>query len=1104
MGSIPAFTSPIDQLVVVGASAGGIDALSVLVKSLPRDLPAPVVIAQHLDPTRPSQLEAILARQSPLPVKTVNDRESLIPGTVYVVPSNRHVSISDHEVVVQAEADGDHRPSPSIDLLLETAAAVFGERLIGVILTGSGSDGAAGAHVVKEAGGTMVIQDPTTAAFPSMPRALSPPLVDAAVPVERMGQLISDMLAGIPGAEATPADGDISSLLDRLRNHRGIDFTAYKTPTIERRLRRRMAAVGVNSLPDYLDYLDQDSNEEQRLVAHFLIKVTRFFRDPPLFTRLREDIMPELAAAATVNGRELRLWSAGCATGEEAYSLALLVAELQSKQSEPFSARIFATDLDDTALSFGRKGLYPASALVDVPEDLVDRFFTKQDGAYEVGKTIRNLIVFGNHDLAQRPPFPHTDLVLCRNVLIYFTHELQHRALDIFAYSLRDGGYLVLGKSESPRAAGLAFAAVDARLRVYRREGPRNLLPPARLPVDIAVKTGQDTVAPRPSGILDPAAREAANKALFAHAADSRAEELLRQLPVGVAVIDRNYDVEMINGVARELLGIHGLAIGQDLVHLAHQAIAKDLRTVIDRIVKENQGHSTGRVDHHDSPTGETRHLLLECRPDRIGANDVVETVVVVIQDVTPVASADKSAQAATSRADSLAEVNRELLAANRELTNSLDTLRAQGDDLRLATAAAQVWAEEIETLNEELQSSNEELETLHEEAQATVEELNVANEELEARAAELNTLAHLHDARRAQLAAVLSAMDDAVIVVDRDGQVVLTNEAYDALLHLLGGALVPANERGIPLAKDETALVRAARGEVFKLDFTAKTADGSRRWFDATGHPLGPEEGGAGVVVIRDITDRSVRRMQEEFLQWAGHELRTPLTALQTYLQLALRQVGADGDERLRAHLSAAVEQTRRQGALIAELLDASRLKTGRLMLHTEPVDLAPLVEHVVEVAQVLAKGQTITVETQDSPIIIIGDTARLEQVLLNLLLNAISYAPDTERIEVTLRRIDNQAEISVRDFGPGINPQQIDRIFEQFSQAEPQSRPGTSGLGLGLYIAREIIREHNGSIAVNSAFGEGATFVIALPLLAEPPDPGTPGPEPASLDET
>jgi signal transduction histidine kinase len=318
--------------------------------------------------------------------------------------------------------------------------------------------------------------------------------------------------------------------------------------------------------------------------------------------------------------------------------------------------------------------------------------------------------------------------------------------------------------------------------------------------------------------------------------------------------------------------------------------------------------------------------------------------------------------------------------------------------------------------------------------------------------------------------------------VVDVQGRVVRANAAYDELVSTLAAPFIPADAQGVPLPATQTPEHRVARGEAFRLEFTVGAADGSRRWFEATGRPLTGEK--AGVLVIRDITDRTMRHLQEEFLTWAGHELRTPLTAVQGYLQLAERRLEPGADERLRRYLELALGESRRQGILVAELLDVTRLQSGRLDLEMAPLDLTSLAAHTVELAQVLAEGQTLVLESGAGPLMVAGDAGRLQQVVLNLLMNAITHAAGTERIDVSVRRDGDTAELVVRDTGPGIPAEALETIFARFAQVDPKQRPGRAGLGLGLYIAREIITAHGGTITAHSALGAGATFSARLPL--------------------
>ncbi len=569
-----------DHLVVIGSSAGGITALSTLVATLPRDFPAPIVIAQHLDPARPSHLAEILGRRATLPVRRLSGQEALEPGVIFVVPSNQNVEITDHAVRLSTESDG--RSKPSIDLLLSSAATVYGEHLIAVILTGSGSDGTAGARSVKAAGGTVVIQDPKMAEFPSMPRALAPTSVDVVANLDTMGAVLHTLASGMkPSAPPTDEDA-LLAVLAEVKMRRKLDFTHYKLPTILRRLHRRMAATGMTSLSAYHSYLVTHPTECLCLVNSFLIKVTEFFRDPALFDQLQHQVLPDLIARAREQDHELRFWSAGCATGEEAFSLAILVAEILGNELEQFTIRIFATDLDRDAVTFARRGLYPAAALAPLGADLTARYFTGVDGDYEVTRRLRGLVVFGEHDLGERPPFPRIDLALCRNVLIYFTEELQTRALQLFAFAVRDGGYLVLGTAETPRPLDDYFEPDGPSLKIYRRHGARTVLPPTwSKAAPTAAPSHPPAWSPSPANQHPTGAPE--HRSERTRAGWIGPEDLLDVIPMGVVVVDRRYDILAINRAARRFLGIYHEAIGEDLIHLAQGIPALLLRDAIRR-----------------------------------------------------------------------------------------------------------------------------------------------------------------------------------------------------------------------------------------------------------------------------------------------------------------------------------------------------------------------------------------------------------------------------------------------------------------------------------------------------------------------------------------
>ncbi len=1117
------------RLVVIGASAGGVDALSTVIGSLPAGFPAPIVVAQHLDPRHRSHLHEILGRHAKLRVETIADHERLAAGVVYVIPPGRHLEIGEREV--RLIVDGHHRPLPSIDLLLTTAAEAYGEHLTAVILTGSGSDGAEGARRVTAAGGTVLVQNPATAEFPSMPRSLSPTTVDAVAELDEIGPLLIDLTKEPRIAQR---NGDGSKLLDeflgQLRGRSGIDFASYKRPTIMRRLQRRMMATGSPDLHRYVEHLRDQPDEVQRLTSSFLLKVTEFFRDPDLFERLRREWLPELIRDAQRRGEELRIWSAGCATGEEAYSLAMLVAEALRTTKNPPQARVFATDLDDVAIGFARRGIYPRAAFANVPAELRDRYVNELDGEGEVAKLVRSLVIFGQHDLGQRAPFPRIDLILCRNVLIYFQADLQRRALQLFSFSLRDGGLLVLGKAETTAAVRGAFRLVDRRLKVYERSGPRDPLPAVHL--SQPALASQPLVPSRPvAPALDLAVMRARREAERKRAAADHADRLLLALRTGVVVVDEHYDIGRINAAARQMLSIHGTAIGDDFVHLAIGLPSTALRGLLDSALRGQPAEAVMTVTTSATESGEGARLEVSCTP--LAGEGEAGLVIVELRDVSSseaahvaleqrlsareaeietaraaqaeeaasrhaeleqaLAGRDRALEEQATRLERFSDTHRQLLSANRELTDANLLLRSTNDELLISNEEVQASSEEVETLNEELQATNEELETLNEELQATVEELNSTNAELESRSAEIEeaneALAAERESserQRQRLATTMASMADAVMMVGSRGESLVTNAAYE---ELFAGAeesvLEPEGSERVP--SREALQRRAAAGETFLAQFAIRAPDGSRRWFEAKGRPLrsdGGERG--GVVVIRDITDRSLRDLQDQFVAMVAHELRTPLSAMMGYVELVSRGLAGidESDDRLRRFADRAVGQAHRMAELVGDLLDANRLQRGDLAYLHEPIDLAALVEEMVEVSRPLAEGTEIRVHGITTPVEVMGDPGRLQQVVLNLLNNARQHGGAGKPIEVTLRRRGSKVMLSVRDHGPGIRRSDQEQLFTRFFRAEGSAKPRSGGLGLGLYISRQIVEAHSGTIAVRSQPGRGATFTVTLPV--------------------
>jgi two-component system, chemotaxis family, CheB/CheR fusion protein len=775
-----------NDLVVVGSSAGGVGALSTLVSTLNPDFPAPIVLAQHLDPQRESHLGAILDRRSTLPIVVVNEHTPTLleNGKIYVVPANKHVRIADGHV--HLESDNAARPTPSVDKLLTSAAAAYGEHLIAVILTGSGSDGAAGAVEVKHSGGQVIIQNPETAPYPSMPLSLPPTVVDHVVEIERIGPLLYELLKHVSLPVEEKAQDPLREILLQVSAHTNIDFRNYKSSSILRRVSRRMTVSRVSNLRDYLDYIRVHPEEIEELVKAFLIKVTGFFRDPEAFDFLRQQVVPELIDRASRNGRILRVWSAGCATGEEAYSIALLIADQLGPDFPEWSVKIFATDLAADAINFARRGLYPENVLMDLPDAYRQQFFERIDHGYRISKTLRDSVIFGQQDISRGVPFPRIDLVVCRNLLIYLKPELQQTVLDIFAYSLHQThGYLFLGTAETTRPTKASFELVNKKWKIYRCLGG-----PLGFPTHPSVN------APQPDG-----RRESRGRLTGANPANPEAvvadpdiaqlrrvnETILRSLTSGVVIIDRSYRIVTINAAARRMLGIREIAYDHDFLHTARGMPYQDVRNAIDLAFREHSTNTLKDIEFGQTSVVNGRYmdLTIMTMPVDPGAP---ELAMITIVDNTEAVQMKKRLEAVqreqTELVDQLGSANKRFADMNKELQDANEELQAANEELMLTQEELQATNEEFEATNEELQATNEELETNNEELQATNEELQTTNDELSARTIELHHLMRENSEEQYQLSELLERFPYYVIVVNaHDFTVLAVNPGYALLL---------------------------------------------------------------------------------------------------------------------------------------------------------------------------------------------------------------------------------------------------------------------------------------------------------------------------------
>ena len=697
-------------LVGIGASAGGLEALSKLIGALPTDLGLAYAVIQHLSPTHRSMMAQLLGRETAMAVKEVVSGMLPEPNVIYVTPPSSNMVLRDGRFILQDEPKH-ASPKPSVNAFFASLAAEKGEDAIGVVLSGTGSDGAVGLREIKAVGGFTFAQEPQGAKYAGMPQAaIDTGCVDWILPAEDIAREIAQIarshgtitVAVKPPAAATT----LKKLLMRVKQQTRIDFGGYKEGTLWRRIERRMAARHVSDLDDYLALVEADPGELDHLCKDILISVTSFFRDPEAFDALRTTLQAMLATKQL--GDEIRVWVAGCATGEEAYSIAIHIADLLGPNLSQFRVQIFATDLDLGALAVARRGGYPETALTGLDPALVARHFTPTGNRYDVSRTLRDMVVIARQDLVQDPPFLRLDLVSCRNVLIYFQNELQAKVLSTFHYGLRPGGYLFLGKSEGIFQQEGLYDVGDKIARIYRR------------------KPGESRLMPSPTFRL-PDSRERPGPK------QQNAQQRLMDASVGLFVpptilINSAFEIQHIHGDVSPFLAISAGKPTTNLQQLIRREFRADLNLLVHQ-VEQKLDSGAGRPHVIKTLDGPMR-ILLSVHPLEKGVTGAF--FLVAFQPMP--AEKDESGQVRSSTIDE----SLDLKALEEELISTRERLQTVIEELETSNEEMQALNEEVQAANEELQSSNEELEAANEELQSTNEELTTVNEELQVRSGEL------------------------------------------------------------------------------------------------------------------------------------------------------------------------------------------------------------------------------------------------------------------------------------------------------------------------------------------------------------------------------
>lgn len=704
-----------EDLYVAGiaSSAGGLEALTKLLNSLPmEDVPLGIVVAQHLSPTHKSHMVQLLSKNSSWEVLEAKHKLSIENNKVYITPPDRDIVVKDG-LMLLSKPPAEIGPKPNANLLFKSIAKEYGPKSIGVVLSGTGRDGSEGVASINGVGGSVFSQEPQTAAYDGMPvSAIETQQVNFILSAEEigtsLGQWVTGKLkldgAGGPTNEEQQIVTDLNKIFELLEKKTGVDFSNYKMSTIQRRLESRIAHLHISSLSDYLKYIEESPGEVSELFNHVLIGVTHFFRDPIAFKALLPLLQEHIR---NKNEQSLRIWVPGCATGEEAYTISILISEILGDDLPQWNIQIFATDIDDDAIAIGRKGQYPKAALELMDQDWVKKYFTQtSDGIMEVQKKLRSLILFSRHDLTNNPPFLKLDLISCRNLLIYFNIDLQKRVIPVFQYALDNDALLFLGKSENLGVHTDLFSPKDKKHKIWTR------------------KAGAKASAPRfrPLKPSHPNRNRSSRVSFEIKTIPERVENtLFLNFNHPYVVVNESLEIMYVAGDVSPFLQFNQGSMTTNLLKQSNSEIELVLHTTIQSTIKSLEPHQS----QPRRLKGQDENLLFRivCQP----MLHFKDTQFLVIFESFNV---DQNLLAVEDQSNQDFESIR-IAELQQELDSTREHLQSYIEELETANEEMQALNEELQSTNEELQSVNEELETSNEEMQSTNEEMHIAYQEL-------------------------------------------------------------------------------------------------------------------------------------------------------------------------------------------------------------------------------------------------------------------------------------------------------------------------------------------------------------------------------------
>ena len=1049
------------SIVAIGASAGGLDACTKLIDSLPASSGMAFILIQHLDPHHESMMADLLAGHTAMVVQQAGDGMSIAPNHLYTIPPGSYLAVKGGALHLSTPA-ARHGARLPYDFLLQSLAEECPKRSIGVILSGTGADGSIGMKALYDAGGFTIAQDPNEAEYDGMPKsAIASGAVDLILPVGKIAAALVDpaQRQARPDTEQSSDPSCLPEIIELLRTSTTHDFSLYKMGTLQRRIERRMGLATLDTMPSYLDQLRGDPVELDLLAKDLLINVTSFFRDVPVFDMLAAKVVPDMVRDQP-SDRPLRIWIAGCSTGEEAYSLAMLFREAIIASKRDIKLQVFASDVDADAIAAARDGVYPDAIAPQISAERLARFFVKQDHSYRVSPELRAAVVFTVQDVLADPPFSRLDFISCRNLLIYLGPEAQAKVIALFHFALREGGTLLLGNAETIGSNESRFKIISKAERLYRRIGHSKL-------GDIGFQLGHGET---PRG----AARTGTSQAAHQNKLADLVQRLVVEAHCPAAVlINRKQESLFSTGPTSRYLRVAPGHPSHDVLAMAPQSLRTKLRSAIQQAIqaggpiivtggRSEQGGKVIAFDIHVKPVeSDGESLLLVCFVD------------------VPLKPSKPGQTASPQNAARVAELEHELETLRTELQGAIHNLEISGEEQRAVN-------EEALSVNEEFQSTNEELLTSKEELQSLNEELTALNSQLQ------ETL----DRQRItsnDLQNILYSTDVATLFLDTKLNIRFFTPATTSLFNLIPGDV------GRPLAdlqslSADQALPEDAHNVLKNLDAIDREIETTKGvWFVRRILPYLADDGKVEGVVITftDVSERKeIKQALEDarqqadranaaksrFLAAASHDLRQPLQTLALLQGLLAKAVEGPKAQQLVSRID---DTLGAMSGMLNTLLDINQIEAGTVHATVVTFRLNDLLERLRDEFVYHAEAKKLTLRLVPTSISITSDPRLMEQMLRNLITNAIKYTT-TGKILIGCRRRNGFNTIEVWDSGIGIGSNDLQAIFDEYHQVDNPARERSQGLGLGLSIVKRPGDLLGHTVHVRSVPKKGSVFSI------------------------